>query len=56
MEKKIVKRYDLLFRAKYFLDVEGMIREFTPCIFAPNFTNMKPMKSSYRCRERKSVD
>ena len=23
LEKKIVKRYDLLFRAKYFLDVEG---------------------------------
>jgi hypothetical protein len=54
LEKKIVKRYNLFFRTKHFLGVEGMIHEFTPCIFVLNFTNMILTNSSYLCRERRS--
>jgi hypothetical protein len=35
LEKKIVKRYDLLFRAKYFLDVEGYDPRIHTVYFCP---------------------
>jgi hypothetical protein len=35
LEKKIVKRYDLLFRAEYFLDVEGYDPRIHTVYFCP---------------------
>ena len=53
LERKVVKKYNILLRAEQFLD---MIREFMPCIFALNSTNMTLIKSSCLYKAKKSVD
>ena len=49
LEKKIVKKYNILLRAQYFLDVEGYV-------FVLNFTNMMLIKRSCLWRVRKSAN
>jgi len=44
LEKKIVKRYDLLFRAKHFLDVEGYDPRIHAVYFCPQLYKYDPDK------------
>ena len=56
LEKKIVKRYGLLLKAKHFLNVEGYDPRIHAVYFCPQLTNMTLIKSSCLYKERKSVD
>src|ERR1700738_894134 len=56
LERKIVKKYNILLREKNSLVVEGFDPRIHACIFALNSTNMTLTKSSCLYKAKKSVD
>ena len=56
LERKIVKKYNVLLRAKHFLFVEGYDPRIHALISVPSSTGTIPTRSWFPCRAKRSVD